>query len=104
MSIWFAIAYMVLGILGVGLIGYTLADKIMKKEVGEDYMDKDREEECNRVMDDYDEHIDRIYELVPVQKRFFLFAMLWLSWPVSVPIWIHRIQSSDDIEEIIKHF
>lgn len=104
MNIWFFIAYLILGFIGLVIIGYVLLDKIMRKEVGENYMDESREEECEKVEADYDAHFDKLCLHVSQGKRIFFMILIWLSWPVSVPIFMHRIKTTNIFEDTLKFF
>ncbi len=104
MNILIAIIYMVLGVIAVGILGYTFMDKIMRKEIGDDYKNDEHNADCAKVEEDYDARIEHIREFVPTYKIYLVISLIWISWPVSIPIWLHKIHKTTDLEDALKFF
>ena len=104
MNLWIGIAYLVLGAVAVCLLAWVFIDKIMRKEVGDDYMKEEHDEECEQVFEDFDAHAEGLFQVCPKWKSRLMLVLMWISWPVSVPIWMHKILKTTELEDTMKFF
>lgn len=104
MSIWFIIAYVILGIVALGIIGYAFVVNILERRIGEDFMDKKNDEACNEVFKDLDPKIEVMQKKIGVPRIVLYLISTFLCWPISTPYMLYKIHKYGDyLEDYIQY-
>ena len=104
MNIWFIICYGILGVIGLGIIGYAFISTVMERHVGEDFMDEKNDEKCDQVFKELDPKIKKVQTSIGIPKLIVYVVLTLLCWPVSVPYLLHKIHVYGDyLEDYIRY-
>lgn len=107
MNMWFVVAYLVLGVIGFGLIGMVTLCRVAERECGVNLDMKlatkaAKTEEIGKdpvkdALDDFAEEVDECLAFMPTWKRIGRIVLAILVWPVMIPYALVNLDNTLDV-------
>lgn len=118
MSIWFIIAWIGLGIIAMGIVGYAFISGVAERHVGADWKqkmfadepeqtegDEVKKNEVDQVMDEYMDDAKEYRKTLPKFNLICWILFTIVVWPFSTPYLLSHINKyGDAIEDYIHMF
>lgn len=118
MSIWFIIAWILLGIIALGIVGYTMLSNMAERKIGKDWYKKLMEDEpektedgevvkneVDQVLDEFTEDATEYRNTLPKWNLIGWIVFTIFVWPVATPYLLHHINVyGEEIESLIRSY